>query len=245
MTNLRGAAVSLRRIRLFLALAGVLGLVVPGVAQAPPPPAAKPAAASPSKSAKPAIPPAAKAFVPLDPQVAIDKANAYLTSAVTMIADFVQVAGDGRRAEGKLYVQKPGRLRFEYAEPATLDIISDGLQVAIRDRKLKTQDIYFVSQTPLKFLLKDKIDLARDVKILDVTSDPNNVSILVEDSVTFGGTSRIKLMFDPAKFTLKQWQVTDPQGNETLVSLFNVDLDKQPDLGLFKIPRNSLFGGSN
>ena len=247
MTNLRGAAVSPRRIRLFLALAGVLGLVVPGVAQAqsPSPPAAKPPAAAPPKAAKPATPPAAKAFAPMDPQVAIDKANAYLTSAVTMIADFVQVAGDGRRAEGKLYVQKPGRLRFEYAEPATLDIISDGLQVAIRDRKLKTQDIYFVSQTPLKFLLKDKIDLARDVKILDVTSDPNNVSILVEDSVTFGGTSRIKLMFDPAKFTLKQWQVTDPQGNETLVSLFNVDLDKQPDLGLFKIPRNSLFGGSN
>ena len=55
----------------------------------------------------------------------------------------------------------------------------------------------------------------------------------------------IKLMFDPAKFTLKQWQVTDPQGNETLVSLFNVDLDKQPDLALFKIPRTGLFGGSN
>ena len=245
MTLPRGMPVPPRRIRLPLALCASLALAP--AASAEQPPAARPAAPAPApaKPVKPVAPPAQKAFVPMDPQVAIDKANAYLTSAVTMIADFVQMAGDGRRAEGKLYVQKPGRLRFEYAEPATLDIISDGLQVAIRDRKLKTQDIYFVSQTPLKFLLKDKIDLARDVKILDVTSDPNAVTILVEDSVTFGGTSRIKLVFDPVKFALKQWQVTDPQGNETLVSLFNVDLDKQPDLALFKIPRPGLFGGSN
>ena len=59
--------------------------------------------------------------------------------------------------DGTLYVQRPGRLRFEYARPATLEIIADGTSVAVRDRKLATQDVYFIGQTPLKFLLKERI----------------------------------------------------------------------------------------
>ena len=114
-----------------------------------------------------------------------------------MVGDFVQVGADGRRSEGKLYVQRPGRLRFEYAQPASLEVVADGTKVAIRDRKLSTQDLYFIQQTPLKFLLKDKIDLAKDTKVLDVTNDPNNTTIVIEDGTTLGGTSKIRLMFDP------------------------------------------------
>ena len=59
-------------------------------------------------------------------------------------------------------------MRFEYAPPATLEIVADGLSVAVHDRKTATKDIYFISQTPLKFLLlKDQVDLSRDVKIID------------------------------------------------------------------------------
>jgi len=191
------------------------------------------------ESAAPKVPPkppvTVKPPAPIDPAVAVQKANAYLNQTQTMIADFVQIAGDGRRSEGKLLLQKPGRLRFEYAAPATLDIIADGTSVAVVDRKMATQDLYFIWQTPLKFLLKEQIDLAHDVSVVEVTNDANAVSILIEDKNTFGGTSHVKLLFDPAKFTLKQWQVTDPQGNETLVSLFNVDTVRKPDPATFKI----------
>jgi outer membrane lipoprotein-sorting protein len=178
--------------------------------------------------------------VPIDPQVAIQKANAYFNNVTTMVGDFVQISGD-RRSEGKIYVQKPGKLRFEYADPASLDIIADGSTVAVIDRQQRSDpEFYFIWQTPLKFLLKDKIDLAKDVTVIGVTSDPNTVTITVEDKQTFGGTSTIKLMFDPASFQLKQWDVTDPQGNETLVSLFNVDFTDVPDPSLFKITQNRL-----
>lgn len=179
-------------------------------------------------------------FVPIDPQVAIQKANAYFNNVTTMIGDFVQISGR-RRSEGKIYVQKPGKLRFEYADPASLDIIADGSIVAVIDREERSDpEFYFIWQTPLKFLLKDKIDLAKDVSVLGVTSDPNTVTITVEDKETFGGTSRIKLMFDPATFQLKQWDVIDPQGNETLVSLFNLDFTDPPDPNLFKITQDKL-----
>jgi len=175
-----------------------------------------------------------------DGAAAIQKANAWFNANSTLIGDFVQIGADGKRVEGKLYVQRPGRLRFVYASPATLEIVADGTSVAVRERKLAKQDLYFIGQTPLKFLLKDQIDISKDTKVLDVASTPSAISILIEDKATFGGTSRIKLVFDPQTFALKQWVVTDPQGYETLVSLFNLDLKKKPSPDLFKINMEKL-----
>src|SRR3984893_14150165 len=213
----------------------------PPLRQNPPPANPKPA----KPAAAPAKPAPGKPFVPMDPLAAIQKANAYFNAATNMTGDFVQIGPDGKRSEGKIFVQRPGKLRFEYAAPATLEIVADGLSVAVHDRKTATKDIYFISQTPLKFLLKDQVDLSRDVKIIDVKSEPAAVTILVEDKATFGGTSQIKLVFDPAKFTLKQWQVTDPQGYQTLVSLFNIDLSKKPDPNLFQITQERLLNTNN
>ncbi|MGH6843351.1 MAG: outer-membrane lipoprotein carrier protein LolA [Methylocella sp.] len=196
-------------------------------------------------AATPAKPPPAKAFVPMDPLAAIQKANAYFNAATNMTGDFVQIGPDGKRSDGKIFVQRPGKLRFEYAPPATLEIVADGLSVAVHDRKTATKDIYFISQTPLKFLLKDQVDLSRDVKIINVTSEPGAVAILVEDKATFGGTSQIKLVFDPAKFTLKQCKITNPHGNETLVSLINIDLSKKPDPNLFQITQERVLNTNN
>nr|WP_253203910.1 outer-membrane lipoprotein carrier protein LolA [Methylosinus sp. KRF6] len=233
----------------------------PKTAQAKPadPKAAPPAAKPPAPA--PAVPDPAKAAVgaaavggaaaavavatqppvPLTRDEAIKRAEASLNSSPVMIADFVQIGGDGRRAEGKLYVHKVGRMRFEYAQPATMEVVSDGVQVAVRDRKLNTQDLYFINQTPLKFLLNEKVDLQKDVKLVDVVIDDAGASISIEDKATFGGTSKIKLIFDSKTFDLKQWQVSDPQGYETLVSLFNIDRSSAPDANLFKIDKGSLL----
>jgi outer membrane lipoprotein-sorting protein len=181
----------------------------------------------------------------LDPQIAIQLADDYFNAARFMTADFVQVGVDGRRSEGKLYVSKPGKLRFEYAQPATMEIIADGVSVAIRDRQLQTQQIYFIGQTPLKFLLQEHLKLKRDVKITNVSSDARLTIITLEDTATFGGTSKIKLAFENKNFGLKQWEVTDPQGYQTLVSLHNVDLKSVPDIGLFRIPSNELWPSQN
>lgn len=179
----------------------------------------------------------ADASKPMERSEAIKRANAFFNSSPVMTADFVQIGGDGKRSEGKLYVQRAGRVRFEYAQPATMEVIADGVQVAVRDRKLATQDLYFISQTPLKFLMKEKIDLEKDVTVQDVATDDTGITIFIEDKATFGGTSHVRLIFDLKTFNLKQWQVKDPQGYETLISLFNIDQTKTPDAELFKISK--------
>src|SRR5205807_8676914 len=56
----------------------------------------------------------------------IDRVNVYLMSLQTLVGDFVQIAPDGRRSEGKIYLQKPGRVRFEYNPPSPIELVSDG-----------------------------------------------------------------------------------------------------------------------
>lgn len=204
-------------------------------ATAPAPGAAAAPAPAPAPAAQEEPAPPAK----IDRAEAIKRANAFFNTSPVLNADFVQIGSDGKRSEGKLYSQRAGRVRFEYAQPATLELVADGARVMVRDRKLKTQDIYAIDQTPLKFLLKEKIDFEHDVKVLDVTTDDNGVVISLEDKVTFGGTSHLKLIFDPKTFKLRQWQITDPQGYETLLSLFNIDQKRTPDPALFKIDVNA------
>lgn len=196
---------------------------------------AKPAKTAPRPPARPSAPNAAPAAAPISAAEAIRRANAYLDGAKVMTADFVQIGPDGKRSEGKLYVQRPGRLRFQFAPPNRLDIVADGRSVAVRDQKLGTQDLYFIGQTPLKFLLADHIDIARDTQIQNVSVEPSAVSITILDKATFGGSATITLVFDPATFALKQWTVLDSQGLQTVVTLFNVDLTTVPDPALFKI----------
>jgi len=194
----------------------------------------------PSAQSAPAAAAIAKSAVPpkiatVDAAAAVKRANAYFNSTNNMVADFSQIGPDGTRTSGKVYMQKPGRLRFEYDAPATLEIVADGTSVAVRDRKLATQDVYFIWQTPLKFLLNAHIDLAHDMRVLEVGTDGDTTSIVVEDAATLGGTSRIRLVFDSATFTLKQWAVADPQGYQTLVSLSNINNAAKPDPALFHI----------
>ncbi len=175
------------------------------------------------------------AAVDLSPKAILDHVNASLNAMTVMTADFVQVSGNGRRSEGRLYVQKPGRLRFEYDPPNPVEIVADGSKVAIRDRKLNTQDVYPIGQTPLKFLLKDQVDITRDTKVVDVQPGRDLVSVTIEDRSTFGGTSRVEMRFDPRTYVLKQWTVTDPQGFETTVNLKNISPTKPDDPNIFSL----------
>ena len=170
-----------------------------------------------------------------DPATVLAQANAYFNGLSTLTGNFMQIAADGRRIGGRLTIAKPGRLRFDYDQPSPLEVVADGTSVAVRDRKLATQDVYFIAQTPLKFLLREKIDLARDLSVTEVTNEPGGIRIGLEDRATLGGTSKIQLYFDPEMKTLAQWRITDPQGYLTTVQLSNLQKGKPVDGTLFFI----------
>ncbi len=132
-------------------------------------------------------------------------------------------------------MQKPGKIRFEYNPPSPIELISDGDTVAVRDTKLVTQDIYPLSQTPLKFLLSDKLDLMKDANVVGTYQDELFVTVVIEERNVLAGTHRLMIMFGKKDMQLKQWTVTDPQGYDTTVAVSDLDTGKKLDPKLFKI----------
>ena len=166
----------------------------------------------------------------------VAKVSSYLSSVQTLVGDFVQVGPDGRRTEGQFFIQKPGKVRFEYSPPSPVEVIADGKSVVVRDRMLATQQLWPLSQTPLRFLLSDKIDLMRDTNVVSVSADDTFVTVVIEESNTLVGTSRLMMMVGAKDYQLRQWTVTDPQGFDTPVAVYNLDTPKKPDPDLFNIP---------
>ena len=165
----------------------------------------------------------------------IDRVSLYLSTIQTLVGDFVQVGPDGTRTEGQLFLQKPGKIRFEYKPPSVIEVVADGSSVVVRDRKLATQDLYPLSQTPLRYLLADRIDLLRDTNVVTLAADEVFVTITIEEKQQLVGTSRLQMMFGTKDLQLRQWTVTDPQGFDTTVAVYNLDSTKKPDPRMFVI----------
>jgi outer membrane lipoprotein-sorting protein len=209
-------------------------------APAAPPPAAKPASpvgGGPAWQTNLAQPPQpAQAPAPLqetDAEV-IAKVNDYFNKLTDLQGTFLQTDPDGRHKKGRFYFQRPGKVRFDYTQPASLKIVSDGRTLAIEDQSANTSERYPLDVTPFKLLLSEKVDLAVDAKILGVEQGPELMILTVEDKS--GDTSgRIRLFFNKADTSLKEWIITDAQGLDTRIEVADVEQNKKVAENLFII----------
>ncbi|HWC94427.1 MAG TPA: outer-membrane lipoprotein carrier protein LolA [Pseudolabrys sp.] len=214
-----------------LALAGLLlGCLTaaPAAAQAPPSPIHNPFAQLLGKPGK------ANALD--DKQRAIvARVDDYLSKTQVLSGKFVQIGPDGSRSTGAFFISKPGKVRFEYDPPSPIAVIADGTAIAVRDQRLAHQDIIPLSETPLRFLLASNVNLMKDTHLVAVYADDVFVTVVAEERNAMVGTSRLMIMFGATDMQLKQWTVTDPQGYDTTVAVYNLDTSKRPDPNLFKI----------
>ncbi|MTI18414.1 outer membrane lipoprotein carrier protein LolA [Rhodobacteraceae bacterium RKSG542] len=167
-------------------------------------------------------------------QQALAAINNYFNRVKTMHGDFIQFGPTGGSVEGQFFISRPGKVRFYYNKPSTLDIIADGKMISVKDRKLQTQDLWPLSQTPLRFLLSDNIDLARDTNVTSVVVEPDLISVVIDDKTRFA-SGRLTLIFDTKDYKLKQWTVRDNQGYDTSVAIYNVEENGPTNPKLFKI----------
>lgn len=157
-----------------------------------------------------------------------------LASVKTMNGEFVQFGPDGSKTEGKFYIARPGKVRFQYDPPATVSVIADGRSVLVFDKKLQTYDIWPLSQTPLRLLLDQDLNLATSGRVQNVSVEPDLVQVTLRDDARFGG-GLLTLVFDRTSGELRQWTVVDDQGLETTVALYNVETGQPLSSDLFKI----------
>lgn len=169
---------------------------------------------------------------------AAQKIADHFASVKTMMGEFVQFGPRGEQTGGKFYIDRPGRTRFNYEDPSPMRVIADGKSVVIGNRKLKTWDIYPLSKTPLNLLLGNKIDLSAKM-VRNVKEEADLTTIVLGDKSMFGD-STITMMFDPKTYDLRQWTITDAQGKDTSVMIFNVQTGMKLDDRVIAIPYDEI-----
>lgn len=179
-----------------------------------------------------------------DDRALVAKASAYLQSLGQARGRFVQTDPMGTRSRGDLYLKRPGKMRFAYDPPLGLLVVSDGFNVSIADRRLKTFDRYPLGTTPLALLLAREIRLDRGVVIDRVTRGADSFAITARDGRK-EAEGRIVLTFSSGPLALKSWTVTDAQGQTTRIDLeqFSAVSGLDPALFVLVDPR-SLAPGS-
>lgn len=173
-----------------------------------------------------------------DQQQSIMKLNDYLNSFQSLKADFVQVSSKGNMAQGQMLISKPGKLRFEYAPPNPLLIVSDGRWLTIKDKVKEKGDQFPLSSTPLRLVVAPQIDLLAETDVIGFDSTDGLTSVsFVDRKGSLGGY--ITLVYDSQRNQLVQWVVVDGKGRHTTVQLTNVVLggNFDPKLFISKIDR--------
>ncbi len=154
----------------------------------------------------------------------LDKVSSYLDSIRTMEGQFVQIGPQGQIDQGRFYIEKPGKIRFEYAPPYPVLIVSDGTTVFVRNSRLHTVDHYSLADTPLQLVLGNDIDLKRRAEIVGVEHQKNALVISAR-SHSSRAQGNISLVFSEPDLELRQWTVVDAQGLSTTTVLRDVQQD--------------------
>jgi outer membrane lipoprotein-sorting protein len=165
----------------------------------------------------------------------LDKISAWLNGLTTLTAAFVQTSPEGKTAQGTFYLARPGRLRFEYRAPSPLLIVATGGNIYVRNSRLNTVDRTSVSDTPLRLLLADDIDLKRNPAVLAINRVPGAL-VLHARSSTNRMSENMVITFSAPDIQIREWVVKDLQGDPTSVVLSQVQTGTPLPDTLFAVP---------
>lgn len=162
----------------------------------------------------------------------IARVETYLNGIKTLQARFLQVAPDGRTSEGQAWLQRPGRMRFQYDPPAPFLLVGGHGLLVFHDSQLKQTSNIPLGQTPLGLLLQDNLRLSGDVTVSRVMRLPGQLQVTLYRTAS-PQDGALTLIFADNPLVLRSWIVTDPQRRETRVTLYNAQLGGTFDQNLF------------
>ncbi len=223
-----------------LLIAGLAALPLPALAQQsrslpgrPPPPAGT-RQGNAERSPQPA------ALTDQD-RADLARIETYLDGVRTLTARFVQLDARGGTAEGTLWLQRPGRMRFEYDPPAQILLVADGTFVIFHDKSVRQTSHIPIGATPLSVLLSERIRLTGgDVVPVRVERTAGVIQVTLVRAGR-GGEGSITLTFNDPPLALRQWTVVDAQAQSVRVSLFNPQTGGRFDPALFRFVDPEFF----
>jgi outer membrane lipoprotein-sorting protein len=184
---------------------------------------------------------AARAALPPPDAEAIDAVQQYLNGVHTLEAAFQQVAPNGAISTGKVYLQRPGKLRFDYDPPSQILIVATDWRLIYWDGSIDQENVIPIAKTPLGFLLDEHISLSGDVTVTDVSFPPEEIAIAVIRTAA-ADQGHVVLVFGKRPMELRRWTVTDAQGLTTQILLSDLQTNLPLDPELFHWRDPKLFG---
>lgn len=171
---------------------------------------------------------------------ALDAVSAYWNGIATLQGGFIQIEPSGNVDEGRFYIEKPGKMRFEYNPPVPTLIVADGSTVAVANTRLGTVDRYPIFETPLDVILDKRIDIRHNPAFVSVQHQPGALIINLRANQAHT-KANISLVFSAPNYELRQWTVLDNQGLQTTVALRNVVAGQALSPTLFALPDKNMF----
>jgi outer membrane lipoprotein-sorting protein len=156
----------------------------------------------------------------------------YLNSLKSLKGRFLQVGPDGKTTQGTMWLERPGRMRFQYDKPSPLLLVAGNGVVTFYDAQLGQTTNMSVGQTPLGLLLADTISLSGDVTVTDFQRQQGQLFITLVRTKTPGDGS-LTLMLNADPLALVGWSVVDAEGRETRLRISNIQMGGTFDESLF------------
>lgn len=168
----------------------------------------------------------------------IKKIENYLNAIKTMRADFVQIASNGEKVEGRMYIEKPNKIRMEYDKPSDVLIVGNGDYVVYYDKELEQITNIDYDEIPAAAILADTVKIdGKEIEVVDYYEDPGVTRIGLKYAHS-GDLGPFTLVFANSPFELRQWKVITPQAMEVSLSLYNAVTDGKLDESLFEFRKN-------
>ncbi len=167
--------------------------------------------------------------------IPLSEISRYFNAFQTARGEFTQINPDGTLSTGRLYIRRPGRVRFEYDPPEQSLVMAGGGQVAIFDaRSNQGPNQYPLRQTPLNLILEQNVDFENRRMVVGHTSDGTTTTVVAQDpeNPQYGS---IRLIFSANPTELRQWVIRDDSGAETTVILGNMEFGGNLSARLFNI----------
>lgn len=151
-------------------------------------------------------------------KIPLNELSRYLNDLQTVAADFTQVNNDGTMSTGKVYIHRPGRVRFEYTNDSSL-VLASGGTVAVFDGKANgSAQQYPLSQTPLSIILDANVNLGR-ANMVTGYAERKNTTVVTAQDPAHPEYGNIQMVFTGGPTELRQWVITDNAGEKTTVIL--------------------------
>ena len=164
----------------------------------------------------------------------IQQISNYLNGLKNLQGEFTQISPKGNLSRGVFFISRPGKMRFEYAPPNPFLIVADGKWLTIKNRTKESGDQFPLSETPLRLVLANRVDLIEETNILGFEEADGLTLVTLEDKESSIG-GQLVLVFDQNRNSLQQWVVIDSKGRRTTVSLENLVPGIAPDPKLFVV----------